>query len=174
MRALTVIALLVVAIAFGLALAHALELPGKLRLAEPEYMVVQNIYYPGFTIGGIVSEPGGLAVLGLILALTKFGTSRFWWTAAAFMFLASMHATFWLVTHHVNSAWVSGVAMSGPAKSFFEIFGTDIGGDWRALRNTWEISHVARAILAAASLVSLAYAATLFERDARPPSAANS
>jgi hypothetical protein len=27
--------------------AHALELPGKIRLNEAEYRIVQRIYYPG-------------------------------------------------------------------------------------------------------------------------------
>ncbi|MFM9469917.1 hypothetical protein ACKI1K_45495, partial [Streptomyces scabiei] len=57
--ALSVIALLLVAIATGLSLAHALEFPGKLRLDEPTYRAVQTIYYPGFTIGGLVGELGG-------------------------------------------------------------------------------------------------------------------
>ena len=52
---LQVTTLLAVAIAMATALAHALELPGKLRLSKDEYLTVQKIYYPGFTIGGAVS-----------------------------------------------------------------------------------------------------------------------
>ena len=53
--------LLLVAVTMGLSLAHALEFPGKLRLDEPTYRAVQAIYYPGFTIGGLVGEFGGFA-----------------------------------------------------------------------------------------------------------------
>jgi hypothetical protein len=47
----------------GLSLAHALEFPGKKRLDEKQYKAVQTIYYPGFTIGGMVGEFGGLTGL---------------------------------------------------------------------------------------------------------------
>lgn len=43
MRVLVVFTLLLVAIAAALSLAHALELPGKLRLKEATYKAVQTI-----------------------------------------------------------------------------------------------------------------------------------
>ncbi|MGH6841047.1 MAG: DUF1772 domain-containing protein, partial [Methylocella sp.] len=54
--ALHVLTVMLVAIAMALALAHALELPGKLRLSKEQYLAIQRIYYPGFTIGG-AAEP---------------------------------------------------------------------------------------------------------------------
>ena len=88
MRVLTILALLLVAIKMGLSVAHALELPGKLRLNETTYKAVQEIYYPGFTLGGLIGEFGGMLVLAVLLYLTPYGTSRFWWTAAALMLLS--------------------------------------------------------------------------------------
>src|SRR5689334_15592352 len=102
MRALTILSLLLVAVVCDLALAHALELPGKLRLDEAAYKTVQPIYYPGFMLGGLVGEVGGLIALAVLLYLTPYGTSRFWWIAAALLLLASVHGTYWLVTHPVN------------------------------------------------------------------------
>jgi len=52
-----VVTVFVVSIAMSLALAHALELPGKMRLNKETYITVQSIYYPG-SLGG-VSEPVG-------------------------------------------------------------------------------------------------------------------
>src|SRR5262245_13404198 len=63
---LQVLAVLLVAVATCLALAHALELPGKLRLSKDTYLAIQPIYYPGFTIGG-ASEPLGMIVLLLLM-----------------------------------------------------------------------------------------------------------
>jgi hypothetical protein len=60
--ALQVATVFLVSIAMALSLAHALELPGKLRLDKEAYLTVQPIYYPGFTIGGGVGE--GWASLG--------------------------------------------------------------------------------------------------------------
>ena len=57
---LQVVTLLFVAIAMATMLAHALELPGKLKLSKDEYLATQRIYYPGFTIGG-AAEPIALS-----------------------------------------------------------------------------------------------------------------
>ena len=49
-QALTVI---LIACALAPGLAHALELPCKLRLTKEAYFAMQPIYYPGFTIAGM-------------------------------------------------------------------------------------------------------------------------
>ena len=43
---LQVATVFLVSIAWAQALAHALELPGKLRLGKDAYIAVQTIYYP--------------------------------------------------------------------------------------------------------------------------------
>jgi hypothetical protein len=53
---LQVVSLLLVAVAMALALAHVLELPGKLRLDQKTYYAVQSIYCPGFTVGRGIGE----------------------------------------------------------------------------------------------------------------------
>jgi len=65
---------LIVAVAMALALAHALELPGKLRLSKEQYLGVQRIYYPGFTIGA-AAEPVGLLLTLVLLLLTPVGSA---------------------------------------------------------------------------------------------------
>jgi len=65
-----VVTVFVVSIAMSLALAHALELPGKMRLNKETYVTVQSIYYPGFTLGG-VSEPLGIAATLILVILTR-------------------------------------------------------------------------------------------------------
>jgi hypothetical protein len=158
-KVLPIGALLLVAVAMGLSLAHALELPGKLRLDREPYMAVQTIYYPGFFFGGLVGEFGGILVLFALLFLTPYGSERFWWVAAAFGFLVSANAVYWLVTHPVNNFWVRDVDMSGFGATFFSLFSVK-GGDWMQMRNVWEYSHVARACLTMASLASMAVALT--------------
>ena len=68
LAAIQILTLAVIAIALSAALAHALELPGKMRLTKDEYFVVQSIYYPGFTIAG-AAEP-----LAIVLLLILVGT----------------------------------------------------------------------------------------------------
>ena len=112
---LQVVTVMLVAVALAMSLAHALELPGKMRLGKDAYVVVQSIYYPGFTIGGGVGEVGGLLASILLLLFTSRGTKR------------------------------SGLDKAHPPS-------------WTALRNRWEYSHVARAVLAMASLMALVIA----------------
>jgi hypothetical protein len=57
---LRILTLIFVVLAMVPAVAHALELPGKLRLTKDAYVAVQPIYYPGFTIVGIAEPVGGL------------------------------------------------------------------------------------------------------------------
>lgn len=113
LRFLQISAVVCVAIAMSLALAHALELPGKMRLNKDAYELVQPIYYPGFTIGAGIGEAGGMLVLLALIAFTPFSTTRFWWTLAAFLFLLAMHLTYWFVTHPVNQFWVKDLELSG-------------------------------------------------------------
>jgi hypothetical protein len=158
-QVLPLLALVLVAITMGLALAHALEFPGKLRLDEETYRAVQAIYYPGFTIGGLIGEFGALLSLPVLLYLTPFGSGRFWWIAAAFAFLVVGHLTYWFVTHPANNVWLKDTTISGLGAMFFSTFaGQD--ADWRQLRNVWEYSHVARACFAMLSLVAMAVSLT--------------
>jgi hypothetical protein len=156
-RQLQVIAVMLVAVSLALSLAHALELPGKLRLRKETYLAVQQIYYPGFTIGGI-AEPLGIIALLLLLVLLPHFDEQFWLTAAALGALAASHAIYWFVTHPVNGFWTKGIKLSGPGAAFFNLFATDVAGDWSSMRDVWEYSHLGRAICAALSLFLLACA----------------
>jgi hypothetical protein len=161
-RILQVSSVILVAVAMALALAHALELPGKMRLGKETYLAVQQIYYPGFTIGGLGEGVGMIALLAL-LAFTPYASTRFWWTLAAFVLLLTMHLTYWLVTHPVNNFWLRDIELTGLGATFFSLFSpsvTDVGADWTKLRDVWEYSHVARAVFAMLSLISLTIAVT--------------
>lgn len=104
---LQVLTVILVTVAMALALAHALELPGKMRLDKETYYAMQPIYYPGFTIGGI-SEPTSILLVTILLVLTPSGSADFWLTLVALLGLIGMQAVYWLFTHPVNKFWVEG------------------------------------------------------------------
>lgn len=106
-----IVTVALVALAMIPAVAHALELPGKMRLGKDNYFAVQRIYYPGFTFAGI-SEPVSSLSTILLLFLTPRGTAAFWLTLLAFVCLLSMQAVYWIVVHPVNKVWVQGESMS--------------------------------------------------------------
>lgn len=149
--------LIVLVVAMVPALAHALELPGKLRLAREAYFTVQPIYYPGFTFAGF-AEPLALLCTGALLFLTPRGSADFWLAATAFGGLAAMHAVYWVVTHPINKFWLRDEKLGPAGTGFFALGSGTQAADWRAMRDRWEYSHVARAALSFVSLLALALA----------------
>lgn len=121
LQALQVLAVVLVSVAMALSLAHALEFPGKLRLARASYFAVQPIYYPGFTIGGFVGEFGGMVATLVVLAALLFGTPSFWLVLAAFLALLAAHGVYWVLTHPVNRVWLRGERLGGAGAGCFGI-----------------------------------------------------
>lgn len=161
---LQVLSVVLVAIGMAMSLAHALELPGKLRLSRDHYIAAQAIYYPGFTIGGFFGEFGAMLATLALLVVTPTGTPRFWLTALAFACLLTMHALYWALTHPVNRFWLKDQALHGAGAAFFDAGIAGAPGadqDWTKLRDRWEYSHVARAAFAMAAFILLVIAATL-------------
>jgi hypothetical protein len=162
---LEVATVILASVAVALSLAHALELPGKLRLSKEQYLAVQPIYYPGFTFAGI-AEPLAILASLVLLLLTPAGTAAFWLTAGAFVAFVAMHAAYWLVTHPVNNFWLKDVELKGAGKGFFSMdplrrSGSAENPDWTYLRDRWEYSHVLRAGLAMLGLILLVTAVAL-------------
>jgi hypothetical protein len=161
MTAYHIFTLLLVSLAMALSMAHALEFPGKLRLSRDAYLTVQPIYYPGFTFGGFVGELGGMVALILLLILVPFASPRFWWVAVAFAFLLAAHLTYWFVTHPVNGFWLKDADLGALGGRFFSTFSQSQTKDWTRLRDVWEYSHVARAVLSMLSLIAIAVSLTV-------------
>jgi hypothetical protein len=163
---LEVITIFLVAIAMSMAVAHALEFPGKLRLDHKAYATVQTIYYPGFTVAGVGEPLAAVAVLILLLILPGRGTA-FWWVLSAFIALLLMHAVFWFVTQPTNRYWLRSQKLSRAGAKFFAVNRTvqserDITDnnnmEWQHFRDRWEYSHVVRAILSVIALIAITIA----------------
>jgi Domain of unknown function (DUF1772) len=160
-----VVTVTLVAMAMAMSLAHALEMPGKLRLEKHVYYAMQPIYYPGFTVGGGIGEFGGTIATALLLFLTpSWDLAAFWLTLVALLGLVAMQAVYWTWTHPVNRFWVEGQRLDRVNARFFAIGGARSGREgrrrpeWTELRDRWEYSHVARAGLALSSFVLLVIA----------------
>jgi hypothetical protein len=152
-----VITLMLVAVTMALALAHALEYPGKMRLTKDEYVATQAIYYPGFTLGGIAEAVGVLALAVLAFVLRGEG-AVFWLTLASFAAIASMQAVFWTLTQPVNRFWVKDIQMKRAGARFLGLAARRTNGkepDWTELRDQWEHSHIIRAALGVVALALL-------------------
>jgi hypothetical protein len=159
---LQIVAVFLASITMSLALAHALEFPGKVRLNREFYVATQSIYYPGFTIAGTAELAAILATL-ILLLLTPATSPAFPWTLAGFVGLIAVHAVYWIYTHPVNKFWVKDLELQGAGAAFFSLAAEKRHPDmnlesdeaWKSLRDRWEYSHLARAILAVISLIAL-------------------
>jgi hypothetical protein len=80
---------------------------------------------------------------------------------AALTGLVLAHAIYWAVTHPVNKVWLKDETLDKAGGSFFATGARTAEGDWTALRDRWEWSHVARAVLEMLSLAALVIAAVL-------------
>lgn len=151
---LHLLAIILVSLAAALSVAHALEMPGKMRLDKETYLKVQHIYYPGFTFGGI-SDPLGAAATALLLYFVPAGSTTFWLVLLALVAMFIVMGVFWLVTQPVNKVWTKSLKMGETGAGFFSTGGSETKGDWTALRDRWEWSHVTRAIFATLGFLCL-------------------
>lgn len=158
---LQVVTVFLAAVTMAMALAHALELPGKMRLNKEAYMAVQTIYYPGFTIVGFSELLAIIATL-ILLLLTPRNHAAFWWTFTGLIALVAMHGAYWIFTHPVNKFWMKDQQVSKAGAGFFSSDpmkrgqATERGvDDWKVFRNRWEYSHVLRATLTVIALIAL-------------------
>jgi hypothetical protein len=77
---------------------------------------------------------------------------------AALILLSTMHAVYWLVTAPVNKVWLEGQQLSKAGLAFFRMQkrGKEAQEvEWTALRDRWEYSHIARAVLVTTALALL-------------------
>jgi hypothetical protein len=157
-----------VSVAMSMALAHALELPGKMRLDRETYIAVQSIYYPGFTIGGFFGEGLGMAATLVLLLMIPTNRVAFWWTVTGLVALMSVHTVFWIVTQPTNKFWLKEQNLRGLGKAFFSVNPVkqgDVAGerteDWTRLRDRWEYSHLLRAVPSVVAPIVLLVAVTI-------------
>lgn len=158
--ALQIVSVLLVSVAMALAAAHALELPGKLKLDPDHYNATQSIYYPAFTLTGLLGEAAGLGSILLLALATPTESASLRWTIAAFFALSAMHGAYWTITRRATQFWL----LRTPAPSIAPVgfFATHplprppmAANGWSRLRSRWEYSHVLRAFLGGLSLLAL-------------------
>jgi hypothetical protein len=146
----------------ALALAHALEYPGKMRLDRTTYVAMQPIYYPAFAIGGGIGEGLGTALTFILLLQTPNDSMQYNWIAAAFSSLLVMQLVFWTVTYPVRNFWMEGKALGPAARRFFGLSPTtqlialkQRESLWTVFQRRWEISHMVRAFFGFISVVTI-------------------
>src|SRR5215213_294121 len=135
--ALQTLALLFTALALVPAAAHLLELPNKMKLSRDQYLTVQKIYR-GWQFVGIIVVAALLATLALAAAMSAHSKEYY----AAIMASGCIIGTqfvFWTFTFPANRKTANW---------------TRLPNDWQHLRDRWEYSHAASAILNLAAFIA--------------------
>ena len=163
MLALKVASEVFVAVAMALALAHALEYPGKMQLDRATYTAIQRIYHPAFSIGGGIGEGLGVILTFALLIVTPGDSEQFNWIAAAFASVLAMQVVYWAVARPVSNFWARPTRLGSATRRFFGLSAAtqtqvekEYEKHWPALQQWWEISHIARAALGFIGTVTIA------------------
>ncbi|MBS0527655.1 MAG: DUF1772 domain-containing protein [Proteobacteria bacterium] len=132
------IALMSTALALGPALAHLLELPNKIALPRNAYFTVQQIY-AGWSLLGVVLLVQLLSIASVIAFAGEEHRLRLC-AIVALLCLAGAQALFWTFTYPANAATANWTVQPD---------------NWQALRQQWEYSHAAGALLQLVAMASL-------------------
>jgi hypothetical protein len=135
------------ALAFAPAAAHLLELPNKIGLSREDYFVAQQLYRGWALLALVVLPALALALLHAIMVRGQRASFRL--AALAFCCLLGTQVLFWTFTF--------------PANQLTENW-TLVPDNWAALREQWEYSHAASALLNLVALVALIASVVVHEK----------
>lgn len=143
-RVWRLVTILFIALSLTPALGHLLELPAKMTYDAALWLTVSQTLYGAFgTIGGFF-EVGAVVTAVVLTILVRHRHPAFGWTLLGALCVAAAHAAFWIWLAPVN-ATVAGLTLE------------TLPTDWMDLRNRWEYTHAARAVLQFIALAALTF-----------------
>jgi Domain of unknown function (DUF1772) len=135
--------IMLTAMSLGPALGHLLELPAKMMYDGVLWLTVSKTLYATFGTIGAAFEVGAVITTVVLAILVRQQRPAFGWTILAAVCVLLTHAAFWIWLAPVNATIAALTLETLPA-------------DWMALRNQWEYTHAARAVLQIVALGALA------------------
>ena len=103
LKAFRFISLFCAALAFGLAIAHVLEIPGKRELSGPEWLKIQHTFYGGFAVVGGIAEIFGLIATAAIFFFVWKHRTTFLQTLVGALCFVGMLLAYWFGNRPVNA-----------------------------------------------------------------------
>jgi hypothetical protein len=151
MKTIRFITMILAALTLAPLMAHLLELPNKMNLSRDSYLTVQGIYR-GWNLLGILEFATVISsTILFILTIKNKKPLRFILFAFLCFDLALiLFFTFTYPANRVTNNW------------------TILPQNWQQLRNEWEYSHAARAVLYIIGLILLLRSAYVYKKI-KPP-----
>jgi hypothetical protein len=128
LKAVRVLSLVFVALILGLTFAHVLEIPGKLRLAGPDWLTVQQNLYVGFGTVGAVVEVLAILLAWAVALMARDRRPALRWSLGAASCISAGLVAWALLVAPMNAALAGWTPETLPP-------------DWRGYRNQWEAGH---------------------------------
>jgi hypothetical protein len=133
------------ALSMGVALCHLLEMPAKITFDGAVWLtLLQTLYPPAFGTVGAFFEVGAVVTAVVPAFLVRRHRPAFVWTLLGAVCLVATHAAFWVWVAPVNATMAPLTPETLPA-------------NWMRLRDQWEYTHAARAILQIIALGALVF-----------------
>jgi hypothetical protein len=147
---------MLVALSMATAMCHLLELPAKIGYDAPLWLtLLHTLYPPTFGTVGAAFEVGAI-VTSLVLAwLVRRRGRVFAWTLAGALCMVAAHVAFWVWIAPVNATLGAVTPDTLPP-------------DWTSLRDRWEYTHAARALLQVLALGAVVWS-ILVDTGPAPP-----
>ena len=134
--------IMLMALAMSAGIAHAMELPPKMKFEPRLYVRLHRTLYPNFgRIAGSAEFLALVAVLGLAWRVQQT-RALFIPTLISAILLVVAHAIFWVFVQPANTT-MAGWSLEA------------IPGEWKQWRNRWEYAHAVRAGLTFSALGAL-------------------
>jgi len=144
LKAWRFITIMLAALSMGIAFCHLLEMPSKMTYTGALWLALLQTLYGAFgTIGGVI-EIGAVVTAAVLVFLVRRRRPAFGWTLLGTLCLLAAHIAWWVWVAPVNATMVPLTPETLPA-------------GWTALRNQWEYTHAARAILQILGLGALLF-----------------
>jgi hypothetical protein len=143
LQAIRLAARVATVIIVGLASAHVAELPGKLRLAGPDWLIVQQTLYIGFGPIGAIVEPMAV-LLTWVLAWRLRRRPGFRMSVVAAVATSVGLIAWALIVAPMNAELNAWTPRTLPAS-------------WVGVRNRWEFGHALHALLFWVAFLALAF-----------------
>jgi hypothetical protein len=138
------ITIMLTALTMGMALCHLLEMPAKMRYDGALWLTLLQTLYGVFGPVSAFVETGAVTATAVLAILVRRRRVVFNWTLLGALCLIAANIAWWTLVAPVNSALSTLTPETLPA-------------DWTRLRNQWEYTHAARAVLQIVALGAIVF-----------------
>ena len=134
--------IMLVALSMGMAFSHLLEMPAKMAYDGVLWLKLLKTLYWGYGTIGAVIEVGAVITSVVLAYLVRHHHKVFIWTLTGAICMVAAHVSWWIWVRPVNVR-------------LFPLTAATLPTNWMQLRNQWEYTHAARAILQIIALGTL-------------------